>query len=233
MKNLKQLCCAIVAMILFGLQGAKAVTIGQIDTFEDGTTMGWIVPGPSPNPPANESNGGPTGAGDAYLRLVAIGGGGSGSRLSVLNNSQWTGDYLAAGVTLIRMDVNNFGPDDLYLRLLFEDMAGPGPPINLALSAEPVLVPASSGWLTVDFPIKPADLVVDTFGTAIGALSDTNTLRIFHNPDPTFPGPGVGIPVVTATLGIDNVASVPEPATLVMLLVGTLAICSRRSAAVS
>ncbi|MGH9629991.1 MAG: PEP-CTERM sorting domain-containing protein [Bryobacteraceae bacterium] len=206
-----------------------AVTVGQIDTFEDGTTLGWHVPGPSPTPPANVPNDGPLGAGDAYLELVATGGAGPGGRLAVLNDSRWTGNYLAAGITAVRMDVNNFGPDDLFLRLLFEDFGPPGPPVNLALSATAVMVPANSGWRTIFFPVTPSDLVVDVFGTVTGALTDTNTLRIFHNPEPTFPGPGVGIPLVNATLGVDNItAVVPEPGTMALLFCGLLVLVSRR-----
>ena len=96
---------------------AWAVPVG-IDTFEDGTTMGWVVgEGPNPVPPVNVSTGGPAGVDDAYLQLQALGGSGAGSRLSVFNMSQWTGDF--TGVPAIGMDVNNFGPDELVLRLLF------------------------------------------------------------------------------------------------------------------
>jgi hypothetical protein len=147
----------------------------------------------------------------------------------VLNESQWSGDYPGLGITGIRMQVNNFGPDNLYLRLLFEDFAGPGPPQNLALSAQPVVVPAGSGWITVLFPIQPNDLVAYQFGTVAGALSGADTLRIFHNPNPTFPGPGAGIPPVTAVLGVDNItAVVPEPGVIGLVGAGLLLLGFRR-----
>jgi hypothetical protein len=200
-----------------------------VETFEDGV-LEWFVPDPAhPNPPAIEASGGPAGAGDAYLRLVATGAGLAGSRLAVLNESLWAGNYLAAGISAIRMDVNNFGPADLALRLLFEDFGpAPGPPLNLALSADPVLLPANSGWRTVVFPIAPPDLAAGTFGTVTGALSDTDTLRIFHNPAPEFPGPGVGIPMVNATLGVDNITAVPEPGRWVLVAGGLLAVLVSR-----
>ncbi len=221
MQGLVRTLCAILAAMLLAPRSAKAVVIGQIDTFQDGTTMGWFVPGASPSPPGNVPNGGPGGVGDAYLSLVALGGGAPGGRLSVLNSSQWAGDYLSSGVMFIRMDVNNFGPEDLFLRLLVEDFDGPGPPVNLALSAQAVHVPSGSGWMTAYFPITAADLVVDTYGTASGALASVDTLRIFHNPDPTFPGPGAGIPPVTASLGVDNISTrIPEPSTLLLMGIG-------------
>lgn len=204
----------------------SAVTFRQVDTFQDGTTMGWFVPGPSPTPPANAGSGGPGGMGDAYLLLTATGGGGPGSRLSVLNDAQWSGNYGSAGVTMITMDLNNFGPDDLYIRLLFEDFAGPGPPVNLALT-DAVFLKAGSGWQKAAFLIGPAALTALS-GTSAGALASADTIRIFHNPDPDFPGPGAGIPPVNAALGVDNITALPEPATGALLAAGLLALLVRR-----
>src|SRR5688500_8739332 len=125
---------------------AEAVIVGQVDTFEDGTTMNWVVGGAlglPVTPPTNSPSGGPLGADDAFLLLNSTGGDGPGSRLTVLNGSQWSGDYLAAGVTGIRMDVNNLGQTDVFLRLLFEDLpAVPGPHANLAVTENAVHVPA-------------------------------------------------------------------------------------------
>jgi hypothetical protein len=212
--NARQL--GVVFALLTGLgvsAGASAVTLGQKDTFEDGTTGNWVVGllGAShPAPPVNVSTGGPTGVDDNYLLLSALGSSGAGNRLSVINLSQWTGDYLAAGVTAIVMDLNNLGPADLSLRLLFADPSG-GPPTNLAFSTQAVVVPAGSGWTSVVFPIASGDLTAGS-GTVAAALMNTTEMRLFHSPTAVFPGPAV-----IASLGVDNIQAVPAPASLVLL----------------
>src|SRR5688500_14521637 len=81
---------AVLIVAFLSAPNAWAVTLGQIDTFEDGTTQGWIgglgIMGNHPTPPAN-ALGGLAGPNDNYLRLTSIGGGGPGGRLSVLNLS--------------------------------------------------------------------------------------------------------------------------------------------------
>lgn len=209
---------------------ANAIPI-TAQTFEDGTTMGWFVPGPSPNPPTNVDTGGPAGPGDSYLQVQAVGGNVPGGRLAVLNESIG-GDYLGAGIKAIRMDVNNLGPDDLVLRLLFENFPDgpPGPPpTDIALTLANIVVPAGSGWQRVVFDLSPANLAAGVFGTVAGALGDVDIIRIFHNPAPAFPGPGVGIPPVVATLGVDNIRAVPEPLTGVLLVIGAGAALGRRT----
>jgi hypothetical protein len=221
---------------------ADAVTAGQIDTFEDGTTAGWTInllgmgSPPAAALPTTVSTGGPAGPGDAYLQLGAVGGSGAGSRLSAINAAQWAGDYLASGVTTITLDVSNLGTTDLALRLLFENpVLGVTPvgPTDVAFSTDPITVPASSGWISVAFPITVADLTAE-IGDVATALSTSTVFRIFHNPDPAFPGPGIGLPAIVATLGVDNICAVapgvsciadiepvPEPGT-VWLVGGSL-----------
>jgi len=76
--------------------------------------------------------GGQGGPGDRYLLLQSLGGQGPGSRLSVGNlDPPWTGDYAAAGVTVIRLDAINLGQTDLYLRFGFEAPMF-GQPSNIA-----------------------------------------------------------------------------------------------------
>jgi hypothetical protein len=217
---------ALAMLLSTGLPTAAGAAPLAIDDFEDGTTMGWFVPGASPTPPVNVPDGGPTGAGDAFLQLQAIGGNQPGGRLSVLNNAQWTGDFIAEGIASIRMDVNNVGPDDVVLRLLFENFPMMGvTPTDVALTETGVFVPANSGWMTISFDLSLSNIISAGLGTNVGALSDVDVMRIFHNPDPTFPGPMAGIPPVTAVVGVDNIqaVSVPEPLTTTMLGLGVAA----------
>ena len=123
------------------------------------------------------------------------------------------------------MDVNNFGPDDVVLRLLFVNFPkAPGPPTDVAWTLAPVIVPSGSGWTDVLFSLSAANLFAP-FGTVAGALADVDELRIFHNPDPFFGGPNVGAPPVAVTLGIDNIGvvdatAVPEPSSMLLMLAG-------------
>jgi hypothetical protein len=207
---------ALLAVSMVGPARAELM-VGQVDTFQDGTTQEWRaggLMGLPPIPPTNIATGGPAGAADSYLQLTATGGSGPGSRLSAFNLSQWAGDYIDAGITEIRMDVRNFGPDDASLRLLLADPAG-GPPSNIAIT-QSVFVPGGSDWTSVSFAIDAASLI-PILGNAATALSSATELRIFHNPAADFPGPPVGPPAVNLVLGVDNIRAVPEPESTLLL----------------
>jgi hypothetical protein len=200
---------------------AFPVTLGQMDTFEDGTTQNWLVGllGAShPAPPTNVPTGGPAGVDDNYLLLTALGGQGPGNRLTAVNvGGQWGGDYISAGVNAIAMDLRNFGSSDLSMRLSLADPIT-GPPTNLAFSTVPIFLPAGGGWTPFVFPINPSDLTAE-IGNANAALTNATEIRIFHSELAQFPGPAI-----TAQLGVDNIEAttttpVPEPCTL--LLVGS------------
>jgi hypothetical protein len=200
-------------------------TIGQIDTFEDGGLAAWGVGPGHPTPPANVADGGPGGAGDNYLRLTSIGGQGAGSRLSAFSMAQWAGDYLAAGVTSIEMDLRNDGPEDVVIRLLLAGPFGPFGPENAVVTLDSVALAAGSDWVHASFSLLPANLNV-LLGTASGALSQAQELRLFHNPVPVFAGPPGSSPPVAAQLGVDNIQAVPEPLSLgwlgIVALVGLI-----------
>jgi len=220
------LCCCLAR------PSTAAPILGQIDDFEDGTTMGWLTAAlgsPNPAPPTNIGTGGPGGAGDAYLELTALGGNGPGSKLSVLNLAQWAGDYLGAGIGAIAMDVNNMSGTDLSLRLVFETLGAMGP-TDVAYSDDPILLAANSGWRHIVFPIAPGDLLAG-LGSIPTALAAADVLRLYHSPADNFPNPIFPIDSVVTQLGVDNIqaqASVPEPVSSVLILGGLAALFARR-----
>lgn len=204
---------AVVAAALIA-PAAQAVSLGQSDTFEDGTTQGWGIGSGSGGPaaPANVGTGGPAGDGDGYLKLTSLGGSGPGSRLVAFNNGQWTGDFLTAGISALRMDLRNFGPTALTIGLA----------LNGSVSTRDVhTLDAGGDWQTVTFSLSPADLVPGG-DAANSALGNVTQLRIFHGEAALGGGLSFPGPAMVASLGVDNVTAVPEPETWVMLATGAL-----------
>ena len=206
---------------------AAAIAIGQTDTFEDGTTQNWVVGllgATHPAPPANIADGGPLGAEDNYLQLTSVGGSGAGNRMAVINLAQWAGNYSAAGVTDITMNLINLGATDLFIRLYLENPEG-GPPNDQAIT-ESFFLPAGDGWTDARFSIHPSALIA-LLGEVDTLLSNVTALRIIHSPDEDFRGP----PIV-AMLGVDNITatigSIPEPSVLALLAVGLFGLGLRK-----
>lgn len=236
MRSFKWLFSAVIASAFTLQSPLLAANVGLVDSFEDGTTQGWRVNlvgmGAHPVPPLNVTTNGPQGAGDNFLLITSLGGQGSASRLTAANTAQWSGDYSAAGIDAIAMDVNNFGNGDLFLRLAFEDVTV-GPPLHIAYSSDPILVPQGSGWQSIIFPIAPAFLTAG-IGDVSAALMHTTVLRLYHSEADNFPNPTSPIPAVVAQVGVDNITALPEPSMALLLTIGgaaLLARCGRRSRA--
>jgi hypothetical protein len=187
---------------------ALALNVGMVDTFQDGSTNGWDTGGPSPNPPVNQATGGPAGAGDKYMLATASGVHGPGGKLVVFNTAQWLGDYTALGLTSITMDLDNFGGSALDLHL---QLSGVG---ATAYTTNGVVLPAGSGWQHVTFTLLPAALT----GAAATVLGGVTELRLYH-------GTSAAVDVA-ASLGVDNIAAVPEPGRALSLGAGLLALCA-------
>lgn len=195
---------SLVARGLFAALGTLAIATAvpawavdplQVDDFEDGTTMGWEEGAPSPNPPVNVANGGPGGAGDAYLENASSGGTGAGSRMVMFNNAQWTGDYVAAGVVALQADLINLGASDLPMRVAVEGAGG-----GRYASVDPVVLPAGSGWLLVVFDLTDAGMVqVGGSQPLADVLASVTELRVLASASPDWQGGSM-----VATLGMDN-----------------------------
>jgi hypothetical protein len=186
---------------------ASAITLGQVDDFQAGTVAGWR--GASP---ANVADAGPGGVGDNALRVVA-----QGDRVVIVNETQWTGNYIAAGVTQVSMDVRNESAFPLAMRLGFaQGGVGPGGVGDTYLSATATPVPNDGQWHQVALSMAPESFVPHSANTnptpnAAAALAAVSHFRILHNPMPSFMGASV-----LATLFLDNIraegASAPQDA---------------------
>jgi hypothetical protein len=198
---------ALLLLIGFSPSLVWGLSIGQRDTFEDGTTNGWTVG-------LNIGTGGPGGADDNFLQLT----GGPASQLVALNSAQWSGNFIAAGVSSIAMDVKNLGEVGLSLRLVFSDAGG-----NVAFSTVPQFLPVGPGWISIVLPTTVADLTAES-GSVVAALQNATRLRIYHGVDPEFPGDPVD-----GALGVDNITATPEPTSVVLLGSGLLALYSLKT----
>ena len=205
-------CARMWAVILIAVVGtflsrpAVAITVGQVDDFEDGTVMGWIEGPTSLNPTTNIPTGGPAGDGDAYLENISSGGFGAGGRQVMFNSSEWGGDYLSQGVELITADMANFGQTPMPVRIAF----GQGPGAQNAtwyVSEQAVDLPADGQWHSVEFGLSDADVTCVNGGCAstslADVLSDVTTVRILSAASPGFRGDRIA-----ATLGVDNITAV-------------------------
>jgi hypothetical protein len=205
---------ALIAAIWLFAVPATAIILGQIDDFQAGTLQGWT----GGTSATNQPTGGPAGAGDRYVRLNS-----GGASLGIYNMVQWSGNYAAAGVTRVDIDLSNFGPDPVSLRLMiFTPGCASGAGACTAWTQTlPTVLPAGSGWVRVEFSLAEPDLTrvigADSYAATI---ANVERLHLKHDPGPPDP-PGVPAPVI-AMLGVDNIVALPEPAPTAAFLAGAI-----------
>ena len=186
----------VLASALIALAGPSwAIVSGQLDTFEDGTTMGWQEGTLSPNQPFNVADGGPNGAGDGYMQDSSAGGFGAGSNMTVFNAMQWTGDWITPGIFRVEMDMINLGDTALSMRIGFEGS------FTRWVSTTPFALPAGGQWTHVGFDIDAASLTRVAGASSLETtLASISQFRVLHNPIVSFNGSSI-----VATIGLDNI----------------------------
>jgi hypothetical protein len=197
--------------VVLSATSAFGVVIGQVDTFQDGLDN-WQggVGGFSVAP-----TGGPAGAGDQYLQLSS-GASPLPPRLVGFNDSQWLGNFTAAGVTAVAMDLLNPGTTPLTMRVAIrEGTSGSTTPGYATSNADAFILPADGQWHHAIFDLDAASLTGFNSPQPLATdLANVKDFRILESAAPS----GVG-DMVTAQVGVDNVTAVPEPSALVLIAI--------------
>ena len=116
--NIGRFCSLLaLAILVFAPSTSRGITLGQIDTFEANSASGWVAPAFD-----QILTGGPGGASDHYLMSFPSGSGPN-IELTFNNSIQWSGNYLAAGVTGIEMDLINPSSRAMQVRVAFRNPA--------------------------------------------------------------------------------------------------------------
>lgn len=203
---------AFVIALAIGVTGSAdcvAITLGQLDDFQDGATQNWGIGRGGSQPVANVANVGPGGAGDSALLMDAdVYGNG---KLLVSNTMQWTGDWAATGVAQASMDVRNPNASSLSMRL---GIAGPGGVTSFGggdtYVTNAISVPSDDAWHTITFDVLAANFITLGGMDVAAALATVTHVRILNNAAQSFIGDFGGafyldnILAIGAAAGVDG-----------------------------
>jgi len=196
------------AIFIFAPSTSHGITLGQVDTFSFGGAFGWTNGGSQVGGPP------PVGPNDLYFRWQSMGSGGVLKRID--NTSQWSGNYAAAGVTGIEMDLINFTTSvehmnvNLAVASFYSDGYGSTTAFDLPPDAQwhPAIFSLTAGSMTGDPQAPPFANV----------LANVKSLTIFDGLGPNFVDSGL------VGFGVDNIRAVPEPASISILVSGIIGV---------
>lgn len=196
-----RLTCMFLVCVLSFPALAAAITAGDVDDFQDGTLQGWTSGISNPQGPTNEADQGPGGTGDRALLATATGSITAGGKLVIFNQSQWTGDFLAAGVADVRVDLRNLGDVTLTMRFVLRSSFG-------VYVTDGIEIAPSATYSTLTFSLRPADLIlVNGAADAETVLGNVTEFRFLHSTVANERGQ-----IVSGQLLVDNVTALGESA---------------------
>ncbi len=208
--------------------------LGQVDNFQSGAGT-WQGGGQLTHPDASAviPNGGPTGTGDAYLRIDSSIGSddpNSAPRLLAISSipaTEWTGNFITPGVTAVSMDLLNPNSIALTMRIAFRDGTSNSSPAYVTTNG--FTLPADNGWHHVTFNIDAADMTtVGSPGDFTTFLENVQEFRIVDSSTASYMGDQFSSQTY---FGVDNITAVPESSSLLLsglALSGLLAVRLRR-----
>jgi len=192
---------ALLSLLIFTLLPIQGASLLTTSDFESGTD-GWTHPVNTPNQTTTQL----TSPFNQVLSVTASGTGGPGSRLVVPNTSAaWTGDYAAAGITSVSLDLSNNSLLTLQLRIGIS-----GPSGNRWVTDPITLNPSDSGNYT--FSLTPSSLLAAGGSNVNSALSNVEEIRILHNSSLDWRGA-----LVAGSFQTDNITLIPEPSISLLL----------------
>jgi len=212
-------CCALAVCCMAAPAALANPTFNQLIDFQTGMVQGWTNGGSAADP-FTVDNGGPAGAGDTFLKVNSTGGFGAGSKLITFNtNTRWTGNFTAAGVTAVAMDLKNFGTTPLAMRIALEETGG----TNYA-STQAFALPADGAWHHAQFNLTSAAMTPLGGSTPLATgLTRVKEFRILDNPGVDYRGAAIA-----SSFGVDNINAVPEPAFGTLLSAAAFPLLARR-----
>lgn len=175
--------CALLAVLAVPalVPSGQAIVIDMVDDFQTGSLSNWRIGGAYQGPEI-VSDAGPLGAGDFALRIESSNDFIKPPRLLVYNQSQWAGDWTAAGIERVTMDVRN--PSSFHLTMRFA-LAGDGGFFSQGggdtYVTDGVLVPNDDAWHTITFDVTSAGFHPYGGEDIAGALENVSAVRILHN----------------------------------------------------
>lgn len=201
-------------LLLSGL--AQAIELGQLDDFENGDRDGWTygkegtAQEPAVPPMRLEPDCGDEGTGDHCLRISANNSTEApGSRLAAFNRTQWSGDYLAAGVGAIAIRAANVSNTNVTLQLRVR-ISGNG---RSYITKDTIAVPRNVGYVDGVIRLSPASFIVSPseenptrlFEPVADALRNVDRIWIAHNPEGS-----IAPPPVLAVAHIDDIMALDD-----------------------
>ncbi len=210
--------------------------IGQTDTFQDGTAGTWQGGGQLTHPNASSviTDGGPTGAGDHFLEInSSINDPNAAPRLLAISSipaTEWTGDFIDAGVTGVSMDLMNPNSIALTMRVAFRDGTTNSSPAYVTNNANAFSLPADGKWYHVTFQLDASQMsTVGSPGDFTAFLKSVQEFRIVDSATATYMGDQF---TSNTFFGVDNITAIPEPSGLLLgavALMGLGAVARRRA----
>lgn len=205
---------ASIAGLLLLAASANAATVGFTESFTSGLG-GW---GGGSDIYDNPGSGGVGGATDGYLEVGNVGSHQLGARNE---GGDYVGNIPADGVTGVTFYLSELGTDDGL-----EIHVGIGQAFSNFWISNAGFTPPTSGWaqFSIDFSDPGQWTQTIGSGTFADALAGSDHLLFRHDSTPITQPPAF----VTGDFGLDEITIVPEPASMLMLILGAGAAAGRR-----